>query len=172
MRKFCLSVLLIFPLFSCSDGDLQIENIDFNSVTAQSCNAPVANSGNVLFKINGTEALILELESGVLNNGKLDETVTSTSAVPGKSKLIYRFFSEKVSANYFCDNVPPAKPTVVDEIEAKDGIVSIETRGNDDNTNYVHTISLSGISFVRENGQRITNLTIDEFGEVSTPISN
>ncbi|WP_420602369.1 hypothetical protein [Flagellimonas sp.] len=172
MRKFFCPALLMSVLLSCSDGDLQIETIDFDSVTAQSCGSLQADSGNVLFKLNEDEALILELESGILNKGKLDETVTSTSAVPSKSKLTYRFFSEKVTSNYFCDDIPPATPSVVDEIAAEDGTVTIETKADADGTNYVHTIRLSDISFVRANGERITNLTINEFGEVTTAISN
>ncbi|SNZ00332.1 hypothetical protein [Flagellimonas pacifica] len=172
MRKFFFPTLLICAMISCSDGELQIETIDFDSVTAESCNPPQADSENLLFKLNEDEALILELESGILNKGTLDETVTSTSAVPSKSKLTYRFFSEKVTSNYFCDDVPPATPTVVNEIKAESGTVTIETKADADKKNYIHTIRLSDISFVRDNGERITNLTISEFGEVTTAIPN
>lgn len=155
---------------ACSDGDLQIETIDFNSVTAESCDSPVTTATTLLFKINDEETLILELQTGVLNNGLVGETVTTESTVPGQSSLSYRIFSDGITSSYFCDAIPPATPVVVQEIEAQDGMVIIETVANGDNTSFVHTISLSGISFVNDAGERITNLAVDEFGEVTTAI--
>ncbi|SHG19074.1 hypothetical protein [Flagellimonas flava] len=172
MRKFCFPILFAVLLTACSDGDLQVDTIDFDSTTLQFCDDPVATSANILFKINTTEALILELPSGVLDNGVVGETITTTSTVPGQSKLTYRIFSDDVSSNYFCDDIPPISPNVVQEIEAQDGIVSIETVSDADGTNFVHTIRLTEISFVAENGERITNLAVEEFGEVNTVISN
>lgn len=157
-------------LFSCSDGDLQIETIDFDSVSLQYCTAPELATKNILFKINDTEALILELQSGVLNKGVVGETITTQSTVPGQSQLTYRIFSGNVTKNYFCDEIPTVEPTVIDEVEAEDGLVIIETTADAENGNFVHTISLSGISFVTGEGERITNLSISEFGEVTTEI--
>ncbi|MEC7771395.1 MAG: hypothetical protein VX798_09440 [Bacteroidota bacterium] len=173
MRKFIFSIVGLVLLFSCSDGDLEIETIDFDSVSAQSCSALIPTSTNLLFKINDTEALILELQSGVLNNGVVGETVTTESSVPNQSQVIYRIFSDGVDNGYFCDNIPPAQPTVIDEVEAEDGMVIIETAVDpNDATVFVHTISLSGISFVTDSGERITNLTISQFGEVTTNVPN
>ncbi len=170
MRKICLPFLLIGILLGCGDGDLDIETIDFNDVSVQFCDSPVAGSSNILFKISDTEALILNLQSGALNNGVVGDTITTESTVPSQSQITYRNFSETVSSNYFCDDIPPATPTVVQEVEAEDGLVLIESIIDADTINYVHTINLSGISFVTESGERITNLTIDEFGEVTTVI--
>ncbi len=172
MRKLFLPVLLLLLLISCSDGDLQIESIDFNSASVQFCTTPQTGTSNILFKISEDEALILDLQSGALDNGVVGETISTSSSVPGQSTLTYRIFSDGVSSSYFCDDIPPATPTVVDEIEAEDGIILIETVANDDSTEFVHTISLSEISFVNSSGERITNLTIDEFGEVTTEITN
>ncbi|PWL38327.1 hypothetical protein DKG77_08610 [Flagellimonas aquimarina] len=171
MRKLSLPILLMLVL-SCSDGDLQIETIDFDNVLPQSCNDLEASSTNVLFKINVDEALILDLQSSVLNNGVVGETVTTESTVPGQTSITYRIFSGDVSNNYFCDEIPPVTPTVVQEIVAEDGLVTVQTTADADSTNFVHTISLSGVSFVTAAGERITNLTIDEFGEVTTVIPN
>lgn len=159
-------------LFACSDGDLQIETIDFDSVSVQFCTAPQTTTKNILFKINEDEALIMELQSGVLNKGVVGQTVTTQSSVPSQTQITYRIFSDNVSKAYFCDDIPPVTPNVVEEIEAEDGTVIIETTADAENTNFVHTISLSGISFVNSKGERITNLTIDEFGEVTTAVPN
>lgn len=172
MRKLFFPILPLLLLISCSDGDLQIETIDFNDVLIQFCDDPQTGSRNILFKISSDEALILDLQNGVLNNGVVGETILTESTVPGQSTLTYRIFTDDVTTNYFCDDIPPATPTVVQEIEAQDGSVIIETVANEGGTQFVHTISLSGISFVTDEGERITNLTIDEFGEVSTDITN
>ncbi|MEP5913323.1 MAG: hypothetical protein ABJ277_07610, partial [Flavobacteriaceae bacterium] len=161
---------ILFIVFSCGDGDLQIETIDFDDISIQYCDDPVADSNNILFKINESEALILNLQSGALNNGVVGETITTESAVSSESTITYRIFSDDVSSDYFCTDIPLASPTVVEEVEAEDGTVFIETISDTDATNYVHTITLSGISFVNTTGERITNLTIDDFGEVTTVI--
>nr|WP_299338334.1 hypothetical protein [Allomuricauda sp.] len=170
MRKLFILCCLLGATFSCSDGDLEIETIDFNDIAPQSCETAVATTSNIFFKINGTEALILDLQSGALNNGVVGDTITTQSTVSSQSTLTFRIFSETVTNNYFCDDIPPVTPVVLEEIEAQDGNILIETVIDTDTTNFVHTISLSEISFVNEAGERITNLTIDEFGEVTTVI--
>lgn len=171
MRKFILSVFVLGAFFSCSDGDLQIETIDFDSVSLQYCSNPVRNAKNLMFKINQSEALILELQSGALNNGVVGETVITESSVPNQSQVTYRVFSDAVDNAYFCDDIPVVEPTVIQEVVAEDGLVIIETVVNpEDEGVFIHTISLSGISFVTGNGDRITNLAINEFGEVTTNV--
>ncbi|WP_350287448.1 hypothetical protein [uncultured Croceitalea sp.] len=169
MKKILYIVgLLVF--LSCSDGDLQIETIDFDSASVDFCTDPVATASNVLFKINSDEALILTLPSGVLNNGVIGETIITESAVPGESQLLYRIFSANVSDNYFCSTIPLTTPTVIEEIEAQDGMVIIKSVANAESTAFTHTIELSGISLVNGIGERITDLTINEFGEVTTDV--
>ena len=121
MKKIFIPITLILLILSCSDGDLEVETIDFDSVSIEYCDDPDASTSNVLFKISGDEALILNLESGVLNNGVTGETITTESTISSESTLIYRIFSDDVDDSYFCDDIPPASPTVIEEIEAEDG---------------------------------------------------
>ncbi|MCL6265319.1 hypothetical protein [Flagellimonas myxillae] len=172
MRKLFFPILLLLIIGGCDDGDLQIETIDFNNVAIQFCDQPQASGRNIVFKTNETEALILNLNSGLLNKGVIGETIVTESSIPGQSQLTYRNFSGTISSSYFCDDIPPATPTVAQEVEAEDGTVIVETSASEDETEFEHIIRLSGVSFVTENGERITNLTIDEFGTVSTTISN
>ena len=172
MKKIMAFAILIV-CFSCSDGDLQIETLDFDSVSIQDCANVNVTTTNILFKINSDEALILELQSGVLNNGNsVTDTVETTSTVPGNSRLIYRVFSDNVTSSYFCDDFPPASPTVIEEIEAEDGSVIIKSIAVNDSTEFFHRIQLSGISLVNNSGERITDLSINDFGEITTAISN
>ena len=154
-------------LISCDDGDLQIETIDFDSVSIQDCSDIDVGKINVLFKINESEALILTLPNGLLKN-EISETVIS-SKVPNASKISYRIFSDKVAANYFCDEIPLTSPTVLEEIEAEGGSILITTTTTDSIT-FTHEIRLSEISFITSTNTRITNLNINDFGSVTTKI--
>ncbi|MGB3151945.1 MAG: hypothetical protein WBB27_14905 [Maribacter sp.] len=168
MKKLLLFTGFIC-FFSCNDGDLQIETVDFDSITTvQSCNAISASAANVLFKINGDEALILELPSGSLAN-----EVTTTDIVREVDEQVvitYRIFSDNVTNAYFCDAIPSIEPTVIEEIIAENGQVFITTVAGEGDT-FLHTIQLSEISFVNENGDtRITDQRINEFGTVTTSL--
>ena len=159
----CIITLLV----SCNDGDLQIETIDFDSVGISTCESTVTTSSTIFFKINNKEALILELQSGVLKNEVSDGVITSL--VPSQSKLTYRVFSDNVTSNYFCDTLPTTTPSVLEEIEAEDGEVLITTALAEGTTDtFEHTIQLSGITFITSTDQRITDLQINDFGVVTT----
>ena len=157
---------------SCDDGDLQIETLDFDSANVEFCddNPVEANMTNVLFKLNDTEALILELPSdAILNEVSVSEIERSVSAA-GPAKITYRTFSDKVSKTYFCSEIPLTEPSVVEEIIAEGGSVFITTVISADSTKYEHTITLSGISLVTSENSRITDLSINNFGTVTTVV--
>ena len=167
-RILCFS-LLVF-LCACDDGDLQIETIDFDSATIQNCNAVSVETANVLFKLNTAEALILELPNGAIKNEVSAETNYNVTA-SGPSKVTYRTFSDNVSTSYFCSDIPLTEPTVIEEIIAEGGTVIITTTLNADEVTFQHEIQLSTVSFVTSTDQRITNLAIDNFGTVTTTLS-
>ena len=154
-------------ILACSDGDLQIETIDFSNATVQYCGSSVSTGTTIFFKINSDEALILSLQSGLLKNTPSAGTISS--AVPGQSKITYRIFSDAVTKGYFCDAIPPSTPVVEEEITAEAGEVLLTTVQNTaDTTLYEHTIQLNGISLVNDKGERITDLNINDFGTVTT----
>jgi len=108
----CLSVLVW--LFACDDGDLQIETIDFDSASIQNCEAVSVETANVLFKLNTSEALILELPDGAIKNEVSAGALTYAVTVSGPAKATYRTFSDNVSTDYFCSDIPLTEPTVVE----------------------------------------------------------
>ena len=164
-KKILLLSLLFF--FSCNDGDLQIETIDFNGVSIDFCELITDTSSTFFFKLNPTEALILQLQNGILKNEASNGAITSE--VPGQSQVTYRIFDGDVSANYFCDELRPATPLVVEEIPAGGGSVLVTTvQSETDTLAFEHTIELKDISFVNSKGERITNLLIDNFGTITT----
>jgi hypothetical protein len=163
MKKVCF-LLIGLSVLSCSDGDLQIEAIDFDDTNAQNCGT-LSTSTQLLFKINGDETLILQLDDNLLRNEVSTEEITSS--IPGNSQLIYRLFSDNVTSNYFCDDIPPSTPTVLEEIEATDGNVLITTTTTDSIT-FTHTIQLQGIIIANAAGESIIDLTTNEFDIIET----
>ncbi|MEO1009995.1 MAG: hypothetical protein AAFX53_01740 [Bacteroidota bacterium] len=163
--KYSILPVLLTLLLSCDDGDLSIETIDFDSVDPQTCESTVTTESTLFFKINDDEALILTLEGGVLNN-EVPET-DIVSEIPGQSQLVYRIFSDGVTQTYFCDAVPPVDPVVVEEIEASNGSVLVSTVAGEEGI-FEHTIRLDDITFLTGADERITDLTINEFGTVTT----
>ena len=138
MRRIIFPILS-FLVFSCDDGDLQIETVDFDAAAIEFCETETDIDSSVFFKLNQDEALILELQSGVLRNEASEGTITS--AVPNQSQITYRIFSDNVSKGYFCDEIPPTEPTVIEEIQAEGGNVFVTTvQSENDSTSYEHTI--------------------------------
>ncbi|MFS4492387.1 hypothetical protein [Maribacter sp. 2308TA10-17] len=168
-RILCLNLLVL--LFACDDGDLQIETIDFDSASIQNCDPISVETANVLFKLNTSEALILELPNGAFKNEISGGAVEYAITASGSTKATYRTFSDNVSTSYFCSDIPLTEPTVLEEIIAEGGMVLITTTLNSDEVTYEHEIQLSTVSFVTSTDQRITNLAIDNFGTVTTTLS-
>ncbi|MBM1106661.1 hypothetical protein JQC67_10970 [Aurantibacter crassamenti] len=164
--KKSLFLVLIILFYSCDDGDLTIDTIDFDSVDMQNCDTADIDT-TVFFKINDDEALILELQSGLLLNEASTTDIVST--IGSGSNLTYRVFSEDVSSTYFCSDIPPTLPTVLSEIQASNGVLNIKTEAVENDTlSFMHTFTLSDITFESDNNSRITNLTINDFGTITT----
>jgi hypothetical protein len=159
-------LLLFTGLIGCSDGELQIETIDFDEVPLNFCGSATTQT-ELLFKLKQFDALILDLEAGLIRNEASADTLRSS--IPGGSQVRYRLFDGAISASYFCDAVPPVSPKVVEEIPAEAGEVLIfTTRSETDTTQFEHIIRLKDVSFVNEAGERLTNIAVEEFGSFTT----
>ena len=153
-------------MVACSDGELQIETIDFDDEALDFCGTATTDT-ELLFKLKDSEALILDLQSGLLQNEVSGDTLESP--IPAQSQLVYRILSEDVNDAYFCDAIPPVVPSVVEEIPAETGTVYIFTSLDpNDSTRFEHRIWFKDVSFVNQAGERLTNLTVDEFGTLQT----
>jgi len=162
--KNSLFFFLVLLIVSCSDGDLQIEAIDFDDIAVQNCET-ISVDTQLLFKIDDDQALILQLEDGLLQNEVSADTIVS--AIPNQSQLTYRLFNNTVSSSYFCDDIPPATPSVIEDIEAIEGEVLIVTTSTDAIT-FRHDILLQGIIITNEAGESIIDLTTTDFAIIQT----
>ncbi|MGB5654153.1 MAG: hypothetical protein WBM56_10020 [Robiginitalea sp.] len=165
MRKG-IFLLVFLGLIGCSDGELQIETIDFDAVDLNFCGTATTQT-ELFFKLNEFDALILNLDNGLIRNQASTDTIRS--AIPGGSQVRYRLFDDTVNSAYFCDVVPPVTPGVVEEIPGQSGEVLIfTTRSETDTTKFEHTIRLKNVSFVNDAGERLTNIAVDDFGAFTT----
>ena len=167
MKKM-LSVLLLIFCFSCDDGDLQIETLDFSTGEIQTCDTVDVSQASILFKINSDEALILSIAANVFKNEEGTITVEMTNST--SSKIIYRLFSDTVTNTYFCSTIPVSTPTVLDEIIATTASITITTTLDTTETvpTYIHDIKITEITLETGNNQRITDITVKDFGTITT----
>ena len=165
IRKLFLAVLLLSLFISCSDGDITIQSISFNEIGIESCTQTTATT--LLFKINDTESLALQLPEGLLKNSVSEQTIQSS--IPNQTTLNYRIFSEGINASYYCSVLPEIGVNVVKDANATAGTVFINTSLSEDGNNFKHQIQLSGVSFIDQDGKRITDVNLNDFGVFTTP---
>ncbi|SDE58427.1 hypothetical protein SAMN05421636_10618 [Pricia antarctica] len=174
MRKILFLVFLI-GLSSCDDGDLQIEQVDFDASKIESCPGLAdPTQTTFFFKIDQDEALLLNLAGGLINNAT-SEPGTLASTIPEPSNLIYRFFSGNVTSAYFCDAIPPLEPSVVKENLATAGNISIDTKVDTltaETKDYRHTISITDLSLKNDKGEQLTDLSTLVYGDLITKPKN
>ncbi|WP_461532983.1 hypothetical protein [Sinomicrobium sp.] len=159
--------VLSLSLFSCNDGDLEIERVDLSESDIASCDN--FRETGLIFKADENEALILQLPTNFLRNRATTDSIESL--IPSNSKLYYRFFDGDVDNNYFCSVITPATPSVENEITASGGIVRAATTAKADGSGFNHGIRIHGAVLQNEAGESIIE---DEFylGTFSTSPEN
>jgi hypothetical protein len=117
MKKL-ITLFIAFTLFSCNDGDFDIPAFEFTE-TVNSCGE------YLLYKTNteGTEVLMLSLTNTQLGATEGEKTYSISTTL----KVTYRIFDEKITDSYFCQEIPPATPLVLKELEANEGTLIINT---------------------------------------------
>ena len=122
MKRF-IGLLVCMVIFnSCDDGNLTLENFNFDSAIAvQSC--PVNN--DLYFKTKNNEALILKTSTAAFPNAVTPVNSPRTVVIDSNNQVIYRLFSGTVTSNYFCSSIPPATPIVSNEWNAAPGVENI-----------------------------------------------
>lgn len=163
LLKYFIRILHLLGLIfttACSDGDINIASIDFGDLSLQSCSRNIETS--LFFKINDTESIALELPSGLLQNSISENTIEQS--LNGPAFLTYRIFQESIAADYYCSSLPTISPNVIRNAEATSGTVLIDSSLSEDGNSFEHHIQLSGVTFIDDQGKRITDLNISDFG--------
>lgn len=124
MRLLVVTLSFFLILQSCDDGDIVVNNFDFENSTLESCD----NFEFVFFKIqsesNESIALAFSTNEDFLTEiGQIEETLS------GDDQVIYRRFSSEVTSDYFCSPIPPTSPTVTEELVSTTGVITLTTEG-------------------------------------------
>lgn len=147
MKKL-FTLFIAFTLFSCNDGDFDIPAFEFTD-TINSCGE------YLLYKTNSenTEAIMLSLTKTQLGETAGDKTYSISTSL----KVTYRIFDEKIGTDYFCQEIPPATPIVLKELDAVEGdiiITTLELLKDGDVIGYEYDISIKNLLFL-DNNERI-----------------
>lgn len=159
MRNILFLVLTLL-IFSCDDGDFIIEEFSFDSTEIDNACGQLT-----LYKISetGTEALILELngnDGSFLSNIENQVDTTRFTINNTSVKVLYRIFDDKVSSDYFCQNIPPTTPQVTEEWYARSGTIQVVTTLIEDDED--------GIPFTDEGAVVLEDGTIDKANSQNT----
>ena len=124
MRFLFVLLGLAFVLHSCDDGDVVVNNFDFEDSTLERCD----NFEFVFFLINSesNESLAVSFSTTadiLTEQGQVEVTLS------GDDQVIYRRFNGDVTSDYFCNPIPPTSPTVSQELVSTTGVLTITTEG-------------------------------------------
>ncbi len=101
--------LLTFVVLACDDGNIDVPEFTFDG-------NPTSCGDLVLYKVNGSETLSLELTQSDNFLITVREAQSITLTEDGANTLIYRTFDANVTgANYFCQDIPPTTPNILNE---------------------------------------------------------
>ena len=154
--------LLIFVLFlnGCDDGNLTMEDINFEDVATQSC-----GNNDIIYKLKEKEALLLEIpETSFVNEPTVPGSPTLINIDNSTQRVVYRFYDGTVTTDNICNTIPPALPYVTDQWTGTSGTIQIittavKTTNTTDNstriTGYNHNITFKNITFTKTNGTQV-----------------
>ena len=137
VMKNLLRLLFLSIFFSsCDDGDLIVTDFDFENQELQWCGD--LNS-QVVFNINNDDvneaiAFRFDLETADLQFFATEEGLIEIP-LNATNQVVYRVFDAEVTADYFCNEIPPVSPDVTEEYRSTTGgavIISTTLRTAED----------------------------------------
>lgn len=174
MKKIIGLFAFMFLLNGCDDGDLTIETIDFEDVTADNC-----TENNIVYKIKENEILLIEIPPESYLNQVTPLNDPRQIVISTTNKVIYRSYNGTVTEDNVCATIQPITPTVTEQWVATSGTIQITTTavvvpntsltsGNATRiTGYNHNIIFKNITFDKPgNDQLYDSFT---FGSYVTP---
>lgn len=122
MKKIFYLFFTVSLITSCDDGDLIVTDFNFENRNLQWCGD---TEDQVLFNINNDqvhEALAFRFSLNT-PTPRFFSTETGRITIPltAKNQVIYRVFDGEVTADYFCNSIPPVSPSVTEEFRSTSG---------------------------------------------------
>ncbi len=166
MKKVLFVLLLAASFLGCDDGNVSVEAFDFETATTRECGE--GTDDFFIYKINGREVLIIELNETIFPNRITTSDNPIVLQIPTAAQVTYRLYDGEVTESTLCSVVPPAQPQVLEEWTATGGTLEITTgvvnptttTGSTIITGFSHNLIFRDIVFDRGNGITQRNETI------------
>ncbi|CAM4313024.1 hypothetical protein [Gillisia hiemivivida] len=133
MRKYFYIAFLFIGFTSCDDGDIIINNFDFDDAQLVSCGKE--GKVKVLYIINNDDIFeTISLQATSTSFSEISKVLTTNPTIEfdlsSTNRLIYRTYDGTVPSTYFCSDIPPSTPQVNEEFISVGGKVIITTNRN------------------------------------------
>ena len=175
MRKYASLLVFALLLNGCDDGDITVNQIDFETIAGVSC----TDENLLVYKLKSQESLLLQVAEGTFQNEPTAIGVPNLYTINNSSyRLAYRSYDGAILGTDICSLIPPVSPKVIDEWYATDGVIEIETSQEvtptkTDNgtriTGYNHNINIKNVTYM-VSGVKVTVPEI-KFGDFKTKIA-
>ena len=179
MKKIFYLLVISLGLNSCDDGEIAVQNPNFDSVLVVS----KCSENNLLFKTKDNDALLWNIDqtsfnAAFINDVTLEGEPREIGLTSTTNSLVYRAYDGAVLPSKICGIIPDATPNVKEEWKTNSGIAEIvttvskttdATTGFEKITGYTHSINFRNLVFQTPNGTRTENSR--NFGTF-TPIQN
>lgn len=176
MKKMLVLLVLIVLLSNCDDGNLTVDAINFDDVTASSC-------GEIIYKLKDSEALFIKIPES--KNAFINDDTPLNSpiriAIDSDVSLKYRFYNGTVSSDNICLIAGPITPVATSEWIATSGTIEVTTTAQYANADvvtgqkkiikYNHQIIIKNLVFAKPDGstQKYDSFT---FGNYLTDVTS
>ncbi|MDT0644785.1 hypothetical protein RM553_18235 [Zunongwangia sp. F363] len=136
MKKIFGLILLGSILLSCDSGEIVVTSFDLEDSDLRLCGLET----KVLYTTNSQD--VYESMSLVLKNSAIStaedrlrsETGDESLTLSSTNRLIYRIYNDEVPTSYFCSDIPPSNPEVLEEyVSSSRGTININTYYMDEN---------------------------------------
>lgn len=168
MKKLIGVFIFCFLLNGCDDGDIVVETINFDNITALKC-----DTKEIVYKIKDDQILQINLTLEEYNRLFINEPGTREIPINNPNTVRYRFYNGAVSQDNICSDLQPATPTVISEWIGTSGKISVTTTvintvpnpetGATNISRYNHQISFINIDFSKPDG--VQNFDVYTFGD-------
>lgn len=181
MKKSVFLFVLLATFWSCDDGNVAVQVIDFDSVQPQKC-----SDTNLLYKFNTTDALLFSIGNNTtflstfVNNATLADAPRTVTISSTDNKVIYRAYNGTLTSGNFCGTILNASPSVTEEWKALSGTAQIATTalkttnastGFEKITSYNHSIVFKNLLFQKPVGtQTIETLNFGNYITTATSL--
>lgn len=126
MKRIFIVVTSLLLLIQCDDGDFDTPSFVFDN--------NINNCGNMILYnigVDNGEALILNTNESNVDN-VFFKTAKTDKIINLDNRISYRIFNGSIGANYFCQDIPPSSPSVVNEWNGSGTLIVNNTIVKDD----------------------------------------